>query len=884
MTGFQNERRAVLPSRVEALNTALDVARSGGPILIIGDAGTGRTTFSLQLMDRIDSKFIWIVGSKALSSVPFSTLSVLATQLPEGSAGTTPTALVTGIARATSEHIQWVFLDHAEHVDEQSAAVLKQYSISGNIRLVIAASSVRSMPSELRSMISSPNLLRVDLEPLTYDDAQMMLGEILGGEVNSSTITSLLEFAGGHALHLRELSLDARASGALTKQHDYWTLSRTWTPRGKRTSELINARLSNQTENVREALELLAVTGPVPLEVALKLVGQSVYEAIETELVRLDVISENPVTGERVEQVRLGTGLSSELVFNSFDASTLRRHVRTIDEKLTWELFDSAARSRFTRHRLDMGLTVPIDELLSDVRQASGARQFDQVIALTDLLDRQLVESALQLETLLVARAEALSEFGMPEAALTLLQEHLATGSPELRFVAAKIAYASLGRLETAEQFLQALPGDPPGVAAYLLLIRSRANKVVDVAALRRYASMPELRSEGRAAILAHVLVEQAHAGLAEDSMAEYVQLTESAQWKQWPASVRSELIFAFPTIAFALGLNPARFADLSLGEDLKTANTCHGNVIVGIGMGYLESGLAEQALACFEQAIGLFAVGDPNLVKGFAAALAAAAATLLGERQKASLYLAMSRAEPEVSGQISRPVADRCLLSVILDLDGAQAAQVHLREHLSAAEAFGRKNLVMRLLLEAWQCGLLGDVAQLSEAARQVQGPLAAVLSGYEDALKDPTELSVVPLVQAHVEAGQLLLAAQLAARASEQARILGRRAVATHLLGLSVEIGQPLEQVNTFAWGRARIDSSLLTAREYATCVLAAKGASSLEISKELFLSTRTVEGHLQRSYTKLGITDRRQLIAERADVDSVAPVDTLGLPISM
>lgn len=886
MTGFHIERRDILPSRVKALDTALEAARTGGPIFIIGDVGSGRTTFSLQLMDRIESNFIWIVGSKALSSVPFSTLSVLATQLPNGSTGTSPTELVTGIGRATSERTQWIFLDQAEYVDQQSAAVLKQFATAGNIRLVVATAAVRSLPSELRSLISSPSFMRIELAPLSYDDANLILSEILGGAVNSSAVTSLLEFSGGHALHLRELALDAQSTGALTKQQDYWTLNRAWTPHGKRTTDLINARLSDQPENVREALELLAVTGPVTLPVARKLMGQSIYDAIDADLVRLDLVSENPITGERTERVRLGAGLSSQLVFSSFDSSTLRRHIKTIEEKLSWELFDSASRSRFTRHRLEMGLTVPIRELLFDVEQSTSARQFSQVIALTDLLDQQRVDSPDQLESLLIARADALYELGKPEAALALLQEHLPTGSPEIRFVAAKIAYASLGRLAVAEQILEPRPGDPPGVAAYLLLIRSRANKVVDIASLREYASMPELRSEGRAACLAHVLIEKSYAGLAEEAMAEYVRISSSPEWKTWPASVRSELVFAFPTIAFALGMNPAQFAQLTVGDDLKEANADHGNVMVSIGMGYLESGLASQALVALEQAIGLLSVGDPYLVKGFAAAFAAYAASLLGDRSKASYYLDMSRAQPEVSGQILRPIAERSLLSVVLDLEGEQAAEEYLHKLLAEAEGFGRKNLVMRLLLEAWQCGLVADASRLSEAALQVQGPLAATLAGYQAALEDPAELNVGQLVQAHVDGGQLLLAAQLAASAAERARVLGRRTVATHLLGLSVEIAQPLEQVNTPALGRARVDEALLTAREFATCVRAASGASNHEISQELFLSPRTVEGHLQRSYAKLGITDRRQLLAEPvATDDEVLPATehTLALPIS-
>ena len=51
-------------------------------------------------------------------------------------------------------------------------------------------------------------------------------------------------------------------------------------------------------------------------------------------------------------------------------------------------------------------------------------------------------------------------------------------------------------------------------------------------------------------------------------------------------------------------------------------------------------------------------------------------------------------------------------------------------------------------------------------------------------------------------------------------------------------------------------------LTAREREVAVLAARGLSSLEVAKRLELSVRTVDNHLARTYTKLGISRRREL----------------------
>jgi DNA-binding CsgD family transcriptional regulator len=53
-----------------------------------------------------------------------------------------------------------------------------------------------------------------------------------------------------------------------------------------------------------------------------------------------------------------------------------------------------------------------------------------------------------------------------------------------------------------------------------------------------------------------------------------------------------------------------------------------------------------------------------------------------------------------------------------------------------------------------------------------------------------------------------------------------------------------------------------SPLTGREREIATLAAQGVQSREIAEQLFLSVRTVNNHLQRIYTKLGVTSRREL----------------------
>jgi DNA-binding CsgD family transcriptional regulator len=164
------------------------------------------------------------------------------------------------------------------------------------------------------------------------------------------------------------------------------------------------------------------------------------------------------------------------------------------------------------------------------------------------------------------------------------------------------------------------------------------------------------------------------------------------------------------------------------------------------------------------------------------------------------------------------------------------------------------------------------GGLRRLNEAARAAGTDgllgLAALgrgmLGGREDGYREALELLERTgmwgyLGRAHLYYGEWLWAADRNGDARARLRTAYEMMREKGLLAFADLAGARLGVA-----GRKRPDAGL-TAQETQIVRLARGGLSNVEIASRLFLSPRTVEWHLSKVFTKLGISSRRQLLRE-------------------
>lgn len=169
--------------------------------------------------------------------------------------------------------------------------------------------------------------------------------------------------------------------------------------------------------------------------------------------------------------------------------------------------------------------------------------------------------------------------------------------------------------------------------------------------------------------------------------------------------------------------------------------------------------------------------------------------------------------------------------------------------------------------LMSALRLGSRPAAKELKALSENLEAPLAEVCLLYAEALLEADTGLLIRAVETAAASGDYRLAADMARSGIDQALADDDR---TAYRLIHRRLREVLPERLKDGLGVATL--GLLTAREREIAVLAATGRSNRAIAQHMYVSVRTVEGHLYQVYSKLSVNTRAEL-AELfpAEIDS-------------
>jgi DNA-binding CsgD family transcriptional regulator len=830
-------------------------------IVVIGEAGVGKTTLARLCTQSLPCRVHWVVGTQSTRSIP---LGVFA-QFVGSATPRDPVMLLAAARKAILAQRDCVLcVDDAHLLDQLSATLLHRLAMDGSARIVATVRSGETAPDAITSLWKDGYLRRLYLRPFTKGQCVWLIEQALGGRVEGLSADLMWEASGGNALFVRHLVEGALEAGTLRQVRGVWQLR----GRSAVTSELaslLDARIEQLPTDVLHTLELLTFCEPLDLDTLTGMVGAEAVEQAETRgLIRV-------VAEQHNMEVRFAHPLFGEVIRRRLGLAGAR-HLRG---ELVWTLrqqpvLGPGQRIRLAELSLDSVETPETALLMAAAEDA---------IALTDIaLGARLAQAAvihgggLRASQLLARALFWLGDAAACEETLSPYNPDAMTEEELLRWGAVRIPN------------LQWSMSDTEGAHEILQLLRDRVTHPAG-----------RVFIDGLAAMMA----------MGEGHLDEALMLCERvlADPRACPQTVDRAIISG--TIALALMGRLDQVGEVAArkhqGEDEVDGLRGHMRAI-GETWGLVFAGCFDTAE---KRSTDIVRISSPGqcLAWGMVNVLASTVEVARGR-----FRAAVSRMEQTVAVLISKSTAPWDVLARLLLAQsycalgqveaGARmvaelrtrlgpdlavlAPQVRLTEAwLAAAQGdvstamalavdagdiarrSGQRAIELRALHDAIRFGDHTSLQRMVDLAGDVGGRLAPVYAAHAAALANRDAAAVHDVAERFEQIGALLSAADAAAQAAvlfdaagDRRRTMKAAAAAERLAAGCGGIQTPALTVTAHPLP--------LSIREREIADLAAQGLSNREIAERLSVSTRTVEGHIYRACTKRGLGDREELAA--------------------
>jgi len=840
------------------IDSALRRCDTASGIVLAGSAGVGKTRLAheaVALERRRGAQVRWTTATECARTVPLGAFPDL---LPTpGDPQTLVPRVVDRIMDGPSRVV--VAVDDAHLLDELSALVVNHLVLQRRATVVLTVRSGERVPDAIAAIWKDEHLERLDLQPLSEQETDALVSAALGGPVEGAVMRQLWRLSRGNVLFLRQLV----AAGEFRRDSGVWRLP------GKvevppMLSDMVDARIMALPNDVREVVDMLALSEPLPVDLLDEAVGRGAVEraedagvvSVEPDADRYDARLAHPLFGE-VRRADMGLP-----------------RARRLRGEIAIALKDSDSRLPGVSSRRAM--------LLLDSDLAPDATLFTRVgeralaladFRLADRLGRAAVGAGGGFRAQAIVAYAAMWS-GRPDLADDELAALAELAADDSEFVKATVTRA------TNLAFLTARPDRARAILA------DGVDRVADPVlrdTMRALGAMIDVTA-GRLDT-AHAVATEV---LAESGSADAAKLFASCAMVLWAATTGRDELTTYAEMGSAVCENVTEF----------------GNFRVPLVMQYISgliwAGHLDRARVEAEQYRR--AVGDAPLAGGvYLTGITLLACGELGPArtvlQEARAATAATRTE---SGLLYGTLIEltRCL-AARGELDDARESQAEMRRRATVVAAFDQP---LECLSDAWVAAAEGSIsnaialahdaaatarqrgqhmhtvtclhtaarfgdrtvaAELGELAARVDGPRAAAAAAHAAALAADDAAGLSSVATAFEQMGDRLSAADAAAQAADVHFRHGRKGSGNLEAARALRIAADCGGAHSPALSLVARPLPL-SAREREVITLAAEGLANREIAERLTLSKRTVEGHLYRASTKLGVSSRREFAA--------------------
>jgi DNA-binding CsgD family transcriptional regulator len=840
-----------------------------GGVIIFGPSGVGKTRLAEECR-RIGEMEGYCtertIGATFTQSLPLSSVAaLLPAALSEAHAdgNSSVASMFESVRRTLDDRLggrRMVLVADDIHRFDAASLALVAYLV--NQRTIFLVGTVRTgdpIPDLVTALWRDEQVTRFDVAELDGEDFDTLLHLALGGALEAGARLQLWSASQGNPLYVHELVMGALENETLLEREGVWHLEGPLS-RSDRLDELVAERMGSLDAGARGVAELLSLCQPLPVDYVAGLAGREILERLE-ESGRIIVSLDR-------DEVALGHPLFGEVIREQIPSLRTREILRREADRLQ------------ARNELSPG-----DQLrLAEWRLSSEGRADSGI----------LLDAAYRARFAQDFRAVKRFVEAMPPV----------DRSPTSRLLLGEALY-ELGSFEECEQTLAT---DEPLVdeGVYLRIVVTQTKNLhwglcdprraleVNAKARQRVSSRPYLDELASNEAAIHMF-----SGRPDLALKDVTEVTaDDSRGRAVRAIVLSPALACAGRTTEAVAVAEAGFVDhTDLGDELAIAHP--GTHIVNQVFALTEAGRLADAGSLARLGAEVATVDHVPIAQIWFALNRGRIALLEGKSATARRFFAEGAGLATTyhfAGPLRMALAGLATSNALLgDVSRAQGAldrqaglppfgfvgpeqqlgpawalaacgqpvraTEHFLEAAATAAATGHRTSEASLLHDLLRACGRNESARLTELATLTDSPLVHARARHAHARLRGNPDRLLEAAAGFLALGARLLAAEALSSAVDGYRRAGDQRSATAAFRRSSALADECEGTRTPDLIMT-VTTSPLSEREREVARLAGAGLSSKEIAARLYLSLRTVNNHLQRVYTKLGVSSRSDL----------------------